>query len=125
VKAVLAATQTNGCYADQAPRNLRNFFGLAAGRSNLVLARLDAAEGHLNFARQTQLTFGVPGLYEAHNLLAFLLGEFYLGQLAAHRGRKEEARRKFDFFLKHFSHSPARLPQITEARAGLRTLTDN
>jgi serine/threonine protein kinase len=108
--------------ASLAPPRLWNFFALAAGRSNLALGKLEAAERHLNFARRAQLSFSTVGLGSAHNFLTFLLSEFYLGQLAARRGQKEEVRRKCEFFLKHFSHSTARLPQIAEARATLQTL---
>jgi hypothetical protein len=104
----------------RAPRVLWNFYALIAGRSNLALGNLDAAERHLLMARLTQLSWGGPGQYEAHNFLAFLLAEFYLGQLAVLRGRSGEARRKFDFFLQHFRQSTAKLPQIAEAAAGLR-----
>src|ERR1051326_1894375 len=107
--------------ADHVPPNRWIFSALAAGRSSLALGNLDAAERHLLLARKTQLWFGQVGLYEGHNLLAFLLGEFYLGQLAMRRGRKDEAIRKFDFFLQHFRHSTARLPQIKEAEAALRS----
>jgi tetratricopeptide (TPR) repeat protein len=71
-------------------------------------------------AHKTQLCFGQVGLYEGHNLLAFLLGEFYLAQLAMRRGRKDEGNRKFEFFLQHFRHSTARLTQIKEAEAALK-----
>jgi serine/threonine protein kinase/tetratricopeptide (TPR) repeat protein len=102
--------------AEHAPRVLWHLYSLAAGRSNLALGNLDAAERHLVYTRKMGLNWSAPGTYEAHNFLAFLLCEFYLGQLAARRGRTGEARRKFDFFLQCLGHSSARLPQIAEAR---------
>jgi hypothetical protein len=92
--------------ADGGPALLRHLFALAAGRSNLALGRLDEAERDLTFARQSQLCWGTPGIYEAQNYLAFLLADLALGKLAIRRGRVTEGEQKIASFRKRLPQMP-------------------
>ena len=92
---------------------------LPIGRAYLALGKLDEAEKWLQVNRRRQLTYGMIDFYESHHTMAFLLGEFYLAVLATRRGRKDEAAKRYKFFLDFAGASPAPLPQIKAASAAL------
>ena len=51
---------------------------LPLGRSHLALGRRREAQRYLRLNRRAQLTYGMPGNYEAHNFQAFQIGEHLL-----------------------------------------------
>jgi len=56
------------------------------------------------------------------NLLTEQLGHFYLGQLYQRTGAREDAIGEYRKFLTPYANTNSRLPQIAEARAGLKSL---
>ena len=68
------------------------------------------------------LNFGNDPSFVQHNVLTWMLTDFYLGQVDEKSGRRDEAAARYEKFLKHFEHSSAPLVQIAEARAALARL---
>jgi hypothetical protein len=54
-----------------------------------------------------------------HNLLTWMLAQFYLAEVLDKTGRRVEAITQYQAFLKHFENSPPPLPQIGAARTAL------
>ena len=92
---------------------------LPLGRAYLAQGKLGEAEKWLRVNRRRQLTYGMIDYYETHNMLAFLLGEYYLGELAARQGKKDEAAKRYKAFLGFMGDSQAPIPQIKAAKTAL------
>ena len=110
--------RVTGLAAGLSPR-VYSLAALPLGRAYLAQGKFAEAESWLRINRRRQLTYGMIDYYETHNMLAFLLGEYYLGEVAASRGKKDETTKRYKAFLGFMGDSPAPIPQIKAARAAL------
>jgi tetratricopeptide (TPR) repeat protein len=101
------------------PYLYRMHTALPLGRAYLERGDLAAAERELSFVEKAQSIWGVPIWYERQSMLVYLLGHYYLGEMSEKLGRTADAAAHYREFYRHFEHSPARLPQIAAAKAGL------
>ena len=108
--------------AARLPRRFSTFSSIPVGRSMLELGRLTEARERLEIAWLCRLTFSGPELFEEHSGLRVILAEFYQGKLAGRQGRREDARRWLESFLRHVPAGRNALPQMKEAREILATL---
>jgi len=104
------------------PRRFWSFSSIPAARSLMELGRLNEANEQLAVARICRLAFPGPEVFEEHSGLHAILAEFYQGKLAGQQGRRGEARRWLETFLRRFPLGREPLPQIKEARSLLAQL---
>ncbi|HUK54074.1 MAG TPA: protein kinase [Candidatus Binatia bacterium] len=94
----------------------------AAGRAAVETGAYQEGEKYLQEVLRLQLLWANLGTVGDRSFLTYTLSQFYLGKVYEHEGKKTEAINSYQGFLNHFENSTARLPQITEARAGLKRL---
>jgi tetratricopeptide (TPR) repeat protein len=95
---------------------------LEVGKACLDAGMPTEAERHLRFAIRAHLFWLNSELMP--NYLSHTLAHFYLGKLFEQTGRKAEAITAYEEFLAHFENPPTKLPQVVEARAGLKRLSE-
>lgn len=102
------------------PRSWWTLYALDVGRAYLQGGMLAEAEHHLRLARKAQQAYFMNGDMQAqHNLLTWMLAQFYLAQVLDKSRRPTEAIAHYQDFVKHFEKSSPPLPQIAAARAAL------
>ena len=100
-----------------------NDCGLAIVKAALATSRIARAEAALSRRIRWLCAFGSTSFsFYAFSMLDYLLARFYRGQLFERGGRPAEALGEYRYFLSSFERSPARLPQIADARAALQRL---
>jgi len=92
------------------------------GRALAETGSYQEAEKQLQIAATFSRIWASPNIINANSFLSATLLQFYLGKVYEHEGKKTEAINAYQEFLKHYENSTARLPQIAEARAGLKRL---
>jgi tetratricopeptide (TPR) repeat protein len=102
------------------PRSWWSLYALDVGRAYLRSGLFTEAEYHLRLARKAQQAYFMNGDMQAqHNLLTWMLAQFYLAEVLEKIGRRAEAIAQYQAFVKHFESSSPPLPQIAAARAFL------
>jgi tetratricopeptide (TPR) repeat protein len=96
-------------------------YALNVGRAYIEMGMLAEAERHLRFALKAARFWAVPP-HVTYSFLSYTLAQFYLGRFLEQTGKKADAISAYKEFLSHFENSTAKLPQIAEARAGLKRL---
>jgi eukaryotic-like serine/threonine-protein kinase len=92
------------------------------GRAAAETGSLPDAEKQLRLALLTFSDFENQEVMARHDALSYVLAQFYLAKVCEQEGKKADAVNLYQEFLAHFENSPARLPQIPEARAALKRL---
>jgi tetratricopeptide (TPR) repeat protein/TolB-like protein/tRNA A-37 threonylcarbamoyl transferase component Bud32 len=100
-----------------------DLYALDVGQAYLETGMLAEAERHLRFALKAARYWGDPTHRCSSNFASYTLAQFYLGRVLEQTGRKAEAINAYKEFLSHFENSNAKLPQIAEARAALKGLS--
>jgi eukaryotic-like serine/threonine-protein kinase len=103
-------------------REDKRVVGIAVGRAYLEAGALPEAENQLHFVLKMGTWWGNATNMAYHDFLSQMLAQFYTGEILEQTGRKAEALRTYQEFLRHFENSSARLPQIAKARAALKRL---
>jgi tetratricopeptide (TPR) repeat protein len=99
------------------PRCWWSLYALDVGRAYLRSGLFTEAEHHLRLALKAQQAYFMNTDMQAqHNLLTWMLAQFYLAEVLEKTGRRAEAFTHYQAFLKHFDGSLP-LPQIDAARA--------
>ncbi len=101
-------------------RDLWRFCALEVGRAYLETGRWPEAESHLEVNTKLQRYWLWP--QDPVDFFSYTLSLFYMGKLYEQTGRKAEAITAYEEFLAHFENPPTKLPQVVEARAGLKRL---
>ena len=105
------------------PRSWWSLYALDVGRAYLQTGLFTEAEHHLRLACKAQQAYFMNGDMRAqHNLLSWMLAQFYLGEVMEKTGRRAEAIAYYQGFVNHFENSSAALPQLAVARAVLGRL---
>jgi DNA-binding winged helix-turn-helix (wHTH) protein/tetratricopeptide (TPR) repeat protein len=94
--------------------------GFLAGRAYAELALFPQAEEELRGGLRFVCAGGL--ISDDVDFLQFEMGNFYLGNVLEHQGKKTDAMKSYRVFLSRFEHSNAGLPQINGARKAVLRL---
>jgi eukaryotic-like serine/threonine-protein kinase len=95
---------------------------MVRGRGALLVQDYAGAERLFRRAIKAGRLLYQPTDVSYHSPLIQMLCHFYLGQVYEATGKREQAASEYREFLSHFEGSQTRLPQVAEARAGLKRL---